>query len=210
MQVARNLAAGMRVFCGWPLQSQARRRGAINRMAGVGCEADAGSLTRAWLECGMAKSISGGGVRDLFADMRKALTSDARALAAWESPGTPLARNEWICWTTAVKKAETRAEHVMRTVSQLKEGQRRPRCWPGLPGHRNPNAAKYFKKVRASRNGTDLLTARSVRPVPQAPPARNARSDVRTGHQTNRHGAAFARSANSPQAGLEPARLAAT
>jgi hypothetical protein len=76
--------------------------------------------------------ISGGVVHELPADMRKALTADPRALAAWESL-TPLARNEWICWTTIVKKAETRQEHVERTVSQLKEGDRRPCCWPGCP-----------------------------------------------------------------------------
>ena len=97
----------------------------------------------------MAKFISGGVVHDLPADMRKALTSDSRALAAWESL-TPLARNEWICWTTIVKKVETRQEHVERTVSQLKEGKRRPCCWPGCP-HRNPNAARYFKKKPAPR-----------------------------------------------------------
>ena len=97
----------------------------------------------------MAKSISGGVVHELPADMRKALTADARALAAWESL-TPLARNEWICWTTIVKKAETRAEHVERTVSQLKEGDRRPCCWPGCP-HRNTKAAKYFKNSAARK-----------------------------------------------------------
>ncbi len=88
------------------------------------------------------KSISGGVVHDLPADLRKALTSDAKALAAWEVI-SPLARNEWICWTTIVKTSETRQEHVERTVSQLKEGKRRPCCWPGCP-HRNPKAAKYF------------------------------------------------------------------
>ncbi len=104
---------------------------------------------RAWLDCGMAKTISGGVVHDLPSDMRKALTADARALAAWESL-TPLARNEWICWTTIVKKAETRQEHIARTVSQLKEGDRRPCCWPGCP-HRNTKAAKYFVKKPASK-----------------------------------------------------------
>jgi hypothetical protein len=98
----------------------------------------------------MAKtSISGGVVHDLPDDMRRALASDKAALAAWEDI-TPLARNEWICWTTIVKTAETRAEHVARTVSQLKEGDRRPCCWPGCP-HRNTKAAKYFKKKPAPR-----------------------------------------------------------
>lgn len=63
-------------------------------------------------------------------DLRKALSSDHGALAKWEEI-TPLARNEWICWVTFVKKAETRADHVGRTVAELKEGMRRPCCWIG-------------------------------------------------------------------------------
>ena len=68
----------------------------------------------------------------LPADLGKALTSDPKALAAWEDI-TPLARNEWICWTIFVKKQETRADHVRRVVSELKEGMRRPCCWLGCP-----------------------------------------------------------------------------
>ena len=44
-----------------------------------------------------AKEISGGVVHDLPADLKMALTSDAKALETWEDI-TPLARNEWICW----------------------------------------------------------------------------------------------------------------
>ncbi len=81
-------------------------------------------------------------MHDLPDDLRKALISDPKALEAWESI-TPLARNEWICWVTIVKKPETREEHVKRVVSELKEGMRRPCCWPGCP-HRNPKAKKWF------------------------------------------------------------------
>ena len=63
-------------------------------------------------------------------DLQKALTSNKVALAAWEDL-TPLARNEWICWVTFVKKDETRKDHVKRTISELKEGIRRPCCWLG-------------------------------------------------------------------------------
>jgi len=62
--------------------------------------------------------------------LREALSEDPRALAVWESL-TPLARNEWICWTTAVKRPETRREHVERVRTELKEGMRRPCCWIG-------------------------------------------------------------------------------
>lgn len=76
------------------------------------------------------QNISSGTVHALPSDLRDALRTDTQALTAWESL-TPLARNEWICWTTAVKKAETRKEHVTRAISELKEGMRRPCCWIG-------------------------------------------------------------------------------
>ena len=76
------------------------------------------------------KVISGGVVHALPADLRKALTADAQALELWEGL-TPLARNEWICWVTFVKKEETRKDHVKRVVSELKEGIRRPCCFLG-------------------------------------------------------------------------------
>lgn len=76
------------------------------------------------------KQISEGVVHQLPADLRKALAVDKEALALWEDI-TPLARNEWICWTISPKKAETRADHVRRVVSELKEGMRRPCCWLG-------------------------------------------------------------------------------
>ena len=78
----------------------------------------------------MSKTISAGVVHELPTDLRKALASDRAALLIWEDL-TPLARNEWICWVTFVKKDETRKEHVRRTVSELKEGMRRPCCWLG-------------------------------------------------------------------------------
>ncbi len=76
------------------------------------------------------KAISGGVVHQMPADLRIALTADPKALSIWEDL-TPLARNEWICWITFVKKDETRKEHVKRTISELKEGMRRPCCWLG-------------------------------------------------------------------------------
>jgi uncharacterized protein YdeI (YjbR/CyaY-like superfamily) len=65
-------------------------------------------------------------------DLRKALDADSKSKAKWEDI-TPLARNEWICWTISVKKAETRKEHVKRVCSELNEGMRRPCCWAGCP-----------------------------------------------------------------------------
>lgn len=42
------------------------------------------------------KDISDGVVHEVPADLRVALISDQKALAAWEDL-TPLAHNEWIC-----------------------------------------------------------------------------------------------------------------
>lgn len=65
-------------------------------------------------------------------DFQKALSSDIKALAAWEDI-TPLARNEWICWVESAKKQETRKRRIERTCNDLKNGKRRPCCWPGCP-----------------------------------------------------------------------------
>jgi hypothetical protein len=75
-------------------------------------------------------TVSGGVVHTVPADLRTALSKDTKALSLWESL-TPLARNEWICWTTLVKQEKTRADHVKRVVSELKDGMRRPCCWIG-------------------------------------------------------------------------------
>jgi hypothetical protein len=77
-----------------------------------------------------SKEISGGVAHELPEDLQKAIAADAAALAAWEDL-TPLARNEWICWTISVRKLETRRQHVERVRAELKEGVRRPCCWMG-------------------------------------------------------------------------------
>ncbi len=62
------------------------------------------------------KTISSGTVHKLPNDLRAALSSSPKALEAWEDI-TPLARNEWICWTISVKQTATRENHVERTAS---------------------------------------------------------------------------------------------
>lgn len=84
------------------------------------------------------KRIARGTAHAVPKDLRTALARDRAALAAWEGL-TPLARNEWICWTISVKKAQTRDEHVKRLVGELKEGKRRPCCWIGCV-HRTDKA----------------------------------------------------------------------
>ena len=93
----------------------------------------------------LKKTISNGTVHDVPSDLRKALASDKATLTAWEGL-TPLARNEWVCWVTFVKKERTRKEHIERLTNQLKEGKRRPCCWIGCP-HRTD------KKISPSVQG---------------------------------------------------------
>lgn len=80
----------------------------------------------------MSAKLASGVVHTIPSDLRSALTSSKKVQDAWNDL-TPLARNEWICWTISVKKPETRKDHVRRVRSELLEGKRRPCCWPGCP-----------------------------------------------------------------------------
>ncbi len=77
-----------------------------------------------------ASKISGGTVHEIPLDLQNALNSSREARNKWEGL-TPLARNEWICWTISVKQQKTRDDHVRRVVEELIEGKRRPCCWIG-------------------------------------------------------------------------------
>ena len=76
------------------------------------------------------QAIAEGVVHKVPEDLRKALVSDESALERWQDL-TPLARNEWICWSVTTKKPETRKNHIERTITELLEGKRRPCCWIG-------------------------------------------------------------------------------
>ncbi len=78
----------------------------------------------------MRKNISHGTVHNVPSDIRTALAANPAAHATWETL-SPLARNEWICWVTDVKKSETRTAHITRLIEQLLAGSRRPCCWMG-------------------------------------------------------------------------------
>ncbi len=93
--------------------------------------------------------IATGVLHKIPKDLRETLLAKPKVLELWNGL-TPLARNEWICYVTIVKKAETRQEHLVRLVGDLKDGKKRPCCWPGCP-HRRPNAAKWFSKPKASK-----------------------------------------------------------
>lgn len=79
----------------------------------------------------LTKTLSSGTVHKLPDDMRKAILANKKLLDMWEDI-TPLARNEWICWTITVAKPETRAKHiVIMKDKMLNSGMRRPCCWVG-------------------------------------------------------------------------------
>lgn len=102
------------------------------------------------------KIISGGVAHELPDDLRKALSSDSKALTVWESL-TPLARNEWICWTIFVKKEETRKEHVSRVVSEIKEGMRRPCCWLGCVHRKDKPLSSSQKYILSKKKSKKVL-----------------------------------------------------
>jgi len=89
------------------------------------------------------KKVDSGVVHELPTDLNNILIKNDDLLDKWNNL-TPLARNEWICWVTIVKKSETRANHINRLKKEILEGKRRPCCWPGCP-HRRESAKKWFK-----------------------------------------------------------------
>jgi uncharacterized protein YdeI (YjbR/CyaY-like superfamily) len=83
----------------------------------------------------MSTVISSGVVHTVPADLKRVLRKAPKTLALWNAL-TPLARNEWICWTVTVKKTETRTRHIERLVGEIIAGKRRPCCFAGCP-HRS-------------------------------------------------------------------------
>lgn len=100
------------------------------------------------------KTLSGGTVHAMPADLRRALVAVPAARTAWESL-TPLARNEWICWNTLVKQAKTREEHIRRTVTELQEGKRRPCCWLGCIHRPDKPLSRSQQWVLSKRSKAD-------------------------------------------------------
>jgi uncharacterized protein YdeI (YjbR/CyaY-like superfamily) len=75
-------------------------------------------------------------------DIQAILNQNSNVANKWESL-TPLAQNEWICWITYFKKAETYENHLIRFQEDLLKGKRRPCCWMGCP-HRPGHPKKVY------------------------------------------------------------------
>lgn len=80
----------------------------------------------------MTEAISNGILHEVPEDLQITLAADADLLRKWNGL-TPIQRNEWICWVTIVKKAETRSEHIQRLSEDVKEGRKAPAA--GLAVH---------------------------------------------------------------------------
>jgi uncharacterized protein YdeI (YjbR/CyaY-like superfamily) len=86
--------------------------------------------------------LSSGTLHDIPHDLYEAILSNAKVIELRNAP-TPIARNEWICRVTIVKKDETRKNHIHRFCEEITQGKKRPCCRPGCPHHRE-NAKKPF------------------------------------------------------------------
>ncbi|MBX7500198.1 YdeI/OmpD-associated family protein [Qipengyuania sp. YG27] len=74
-------------------------------------------------------------------ELEAMLDGDAALAGKWQAL-TPLARNEWICWTISAKQEATRAKRRARLQEEVLGGKKRPCCWPGCP-HRRESARKW-------------------------------------------------------------------
>lgn len=86
--------------------------------------------------------IKGGTVHEITIELKILLESQEDLIQIWNNL-TPLSRNEWICWVSSARKAETRRKRLLRLESDLIAGFKRPCCWPGCP-HHNPKTARWF------------------------------------------------------------------
>lgn len=78
-------------------------------------------------------------------DFKAALTEAADISELWEDI-TPIARWEWVRWTSATKNPDTRARRVEVGVSKLRSSKRRPCCFD-LVSCTDPELSKTGKLV---------------------------------------------------------------
>ena len=74
-------------------------------------------------------------------ELKAMLDGDEALSAKWQAL-TPLARNEWICWTISAKQDATQEKRRTRLRDEVLGGKKRPCCWPGCP-HRRESARKF-------------------------------------------------------------------
>ena len=89
----------------------------------------------------MAKAADPDFRHQLTPELKAMLDGDASLSAKWEAL-SPLARNEWICWTLSAKQEATGEKRRERLHEEILAGKKRPCCWPGCP-HRRETARKF-------------------------------------------------------------------
>ena len=93
----------------------------------------------------MTDGFPQGVVHEAAADLETAIRSDAALLDLWAGL-TPLGRNEFICWVDDAKQAKTRQRRIERAAEELREGKKRPCCWPGCI-HRTDKAPSRWQQA---------------------------------------------------------------
>jgi hypothetical protein len=79
------------------------------------------------------------------ADDVRATLSAPDLLSLWSNL-TALGRNEFLCWIEDAKQAKTRVKRITRMAEELREGARRPCCWPGCI-HRTDKAPGKWQQA---------------------------------------------------------------
>ncbi|HSG35091.1 MAG TPA: YdeI/OmpD-associated family protein [Sphingomonadaceae bacterium] len=76
-------------------------------------------------------------------ELQAMLDGDPALAEKWQAL-TSLARNEWICWTISAKQEATREKRRARLSEEVRDGKKRPCCWPGCP-HRRESARNWVE-----------------------------------------------------------------
>ena len=90
--------------------------------------------------------LSAGLVHEMPSDLAIALKETDAITKLWESL-TPIARNEFICWIEDAKQEKTRTKRIGRAVEELREGKKRPCCWPGCIHRTDKKPGKWQQDV---------------------------------------------------------------
>ncbi|WP_374388769.1 YdeI/OmpD-associated family protein [Brevundimonas sp.] len=100
----------------------------------------------------MTRDFPQGVVHVAGADLEAALRSDPDVFELWRGL-TPLGRNEFICWVDDAKQAKTRQRRIERTAEELREGKKRPCCWPGCIHRTDKAPSRWQQAVLIERKG---------------------------------------------------------
>lgn len=99
-----------------------------------------------------AEAVLHGVVHEVAPDMEAALRADDGAFALWQGL-TPLGRNEFICWVEDAKQLATREKRIRRTIEEMREGKRRPCCWPGCAHRTDKPPSKWQQSMKDGTKG---------------------------------------------------------